>query len=123
MRTNLIEGRKAIAVIGSLILMFGSWGCSSGQDSGKTLGQGSNQNVTVEITGVPTDDTKRDKIIEDLKGLTDSDGNGFNSYSSTYSGNQMTVNLSPVKDVDAFSKKISFAKVTKVEGHTVKLEM
>jgi hypothetical protein len=74
--------------------------------------------VTVEITGVPGD-AERDEIKEALQGMTDESSHMMTYYSS---GESMNVNISPVSDVDSFSRKINFGKVTEVGGRTVKVE-
>jgi hypothetical protein len=72
----------------------------------------------VEITGVDNEDD-RDEIQETLKGMTDGSSHLMTSSSS---GKKMTVRLSPVKDVQAFSRKINFGEVTQVDGRTVRVE-
>lgn len=74
--------------------------------------------VTIEITGI-SNDADRDKIDETLKGMTDGSGHML---TSTWTGDKTTINLSPVTDVEAFSRKINFGKVTEVDGRTVKVE-
>ena len=76
------------------------------------------ETVTVEITGV-NDEDDRDEIRETLKGMTDGSSHLMTSSSS---GKKMTVRLSPVKDVQAFSRKINFGEVTQVDGRTVRVE-
>jgi hypothetical protein len=73
--------------------------------------------VTVEITGVTTD-AERERVQEALKGMADG---STHAMTYTSSGNQMTVNLSPVSDVQKFSQKINFGKVTEVKDRTVKV--
>lgn len=41
---------------------------------------------------------------------------------SSASGDKMTVELSPVEDIDAFSRKINFGEVIEVDGRTVKVK-
>ena len=74
--------------------------------------------VTIEITGSMTDD-ERDQIGEILKGMTDGTSHML---TSSWAGEKATIKLSPVFDVEAFSRKINFGKVTEVDGRTVKVE-
>ena len=92
-----------------LLGMLAAWGCRFEQDPAKT--------VTVEISGIS--DEARDAVQETLKGMTDVSGH---TMTTRWDGQSMTVNLSPVADVEAFSKKVNFGKVTAVEGRTVKVD-
>ncbi len=74
--------------------------------------------VTLEISGI-SDQADREQVQEKLKGMTD--GNSH-SMRSNYSGNQMSITLSPVTDVDAFAQKIDFGNVTDVSDRTVKVD-
>jgi hypothetical protein len=74
--------------------------------------------VTVEISGI-SDEGDREQVEETLKGMTDGSSH---SIASSWSGDKMTVNLSPVGDVQAFSRKINFGEVTEVDGRTVKVK-
>ena len=74
--------------------------------------------VMVEITGV-NDEEDRDDIRETLIGMTDGSSHMM---TSSASGEKMTVELSPVEDIDAFSRKINFGEVIEVDGRTVKVE-
>ena len=49
------------------------------------------------------------------------DGNGH-MITTTYSGKTMNITLSPVSDVDAFSKKIDFGEVTETDGRSLKVD-
>ena len=75
-------------------------------------GYGPEETVTVKIAG-SADQAQRDEILEKLKDLTDGSSH---SISSTWSGDTMTVELAPVSNIDAFSKRIAFGKVTNVDG-------
>lgn len=70
--------------------------------------------VHLEISGI-SDDADREDIHETLEGMTDGSGH---MYSSSYAGDTMYINLSPVSDVEAFSKKINFGTVTEVDAAT-----
>ena len=73
--------------------------------------------VTVEIKGINAEQD-RDQVGETLKGMTD----GSSHYmTSNFTGDTLTVKLSPVTDVQSFSRKINFGEVTSVEGRTVKV--
>lgn len=73
------------------------------------------KSVELEITG-SLEEAERKKILEQLKGMTDGSSHFL---TSSHSGTILTVTLSPVSDVDAFSKKIDFGKVERVEGRKV----
>jgi len=73
--------------------------------------------VTVEIAGISGDD--REDVRETLQGMVDGSSH---TMTSSWSGDTMTVTLSPVADVKTFSRKINFGKVTEVDGRTVKVE-
>ena len=74
--------------------------------------------VTVEITGV-NDGDERDEIQETLKEMAN--GSSHVMTSSSF-GDKMTVKLSPVGDVKAFSQEINFGEVTEVNGRTINVE-
>ena len=75
--------------------------------------------VTIKIMGI-ADDATQDAITDKLKTMTDGGGH---SMSSMKMGGVLTVELSPVKDVEAFARKIDFGKVTGVEGKTVTVQV
>ena len=77
-----------------------------------SLEQDPAETVTVEISGI-SDDADREEVQETLQGMTDG-GNYF--YTSSYSGDQMSISISPVKDVESFAKKINFGNVTNVDA-------
>lgn len=70
--------------------------------------------VHLEIKGI-TDEADREDVQKTLEGMTDGSGH---MYSSSYAGDTMSVDLSPVSDVEAFSKKINFGTVTEVDAAT-----
>ena len=78
------------------------------------------ETVTVEISGI-SDEADRESVQETLTGMTDG-SNHF--YTSSYSGDQMSISISPVSDVEAFAKKINFGNVTNVDvaSRTVTVE-
>ena len=110
MRGGQARWLGASAAVAGLWLLLGVAGCSVGPDPATT--------VKLEITGV-TSDTDRQHIKNLLKDMTDSPGT---SDIFTYStGDGMWVKLWPVRDVAAFAKKITFGKVTQIEGRTVRV--
>ena len=96
-------------VLVASLLTLSSCNISFEQDPAKT--------VTVEITGIHDDDD-RDEIQETLKGMTEGSSHMMTTSSS---GDKMTVKLSPVGEVKAFSRKINFGEVTEVDGRTIKV--
>ena len=100
----------ALPVLAIVLLAQSSCTFSFKQDPAKT--------VTVEITGV-NDASARDEIQETLKGMADGSSHVM---ATSWSGDKMTVNLSPVRDVKAMSRKINFGEVTDVDGRTIKVE-
>jgi hypothetical protein len=71
--------------------------------------------VTIEITGVPAE-ADRERIKESVKKWTDGSSHMM---TTMHSGDKLSIDLSPVTDVDAFSKKIDFGDVTKVDGRKI----
>ena len=100
----------ALPILAAVLLTLSSCNISFEQDPAKT--------VTVEITGV-NDDVDGDEIRETLKGMAEGSSHMMTSSSS---GDKLTVKLSPVGDVEAFSQKINFGKVTEVDGRTIKVD-
>lgn len=76
------------------------------------------ETVTVEVTGV-SGGVDRTKIEETLEGMTEGSNHVM---TSSWSGDEMTIKVSPVDDVEAFSQGIDFGEVTEVEGNTIKVE-
>ena len=99
-----------LSVLTAILLTQGGCNISFDQDPAKT--------VTVEITGV-NDDEDRDEIGETLTGMAEGSSH---TMTSSWSGDKMTVKLSPVGDVKAFSRKINFGEVTEVDGRTIKVD-
>lgn len=67
--------------------------------------------VTIDIKGIPNK-AEEDRILEALRQMADGSSHSISWFSS---GSELTVTLSPVSDVQAFTKKIKFGKVTKVD--------
>ena len=74
--------------------------------------------VTVEVINV-TSGKSADEILRSLKGTLDPDG--YSRVRSSYKGTTLTVDLEPVKDVEDFSKRITFGRVVSVKDRTVKI--
>lgn len=87
--------------------LLSSPGCNYGPD----------ETVTIEISGVASDQAYAD-INEQLKKLTDSSSHKI---ISRRAGLNMSVELAPVSDPEAFAKKIEFGRVTAVEGRTIRV--
>ena len=98
----------ALPILGTLLLTLTS--CDISFDPSKT--------VVVEITKI-TDKNIHDEIKETLKGMTEGSSHIMVSCSSE---DKMTVKLSPIKDLKAFSRKINFGEVTEIDGRTIKVE-
>jgi hypothetical protein len=98
------------AIVAAIVLCLAGCGISFEHDPAKT--------VTVVITGISAD-ADREEVGETLKGMTDGSSHLMTSSSS---GTTMTVKLSPVSDVEAFSRKINFGEVTEVDERTVKVD-
>ena len=111
MNVRRIMRRKAIKAAAGVLLMVVLYGCSLEQDPKLT--------VTVEITGI-SDKADYERVKESLKGMVDK--SIYHPTQSTWSGNTMTVQLYPVSNVQALSKRIDFGKVTEIQGQTVKVE-
>ena len=78
--------------------------------------------VKIEISNISSE-SDRENVQEKLGEMTDGNGHFMTTTSdSTSDSNSLTVNLSPVSDVKAFSEKIDFGEVTGVEGRTVKVK-
>jgi hypothetical protein len=102
--------KTAILLAAAMLLTLAGCGdISLEQDPAKT--------VKVEISGI-SDEADREQVSEALGGMTDGSSHSMTSFSS---GDTMTVNLSPVTDVKAFSEKVNFGEVTEVKDRTVKV--
>jgi predicted Zn finger-like uncharacterized protein len=72
--------------------------------------------VTVRVAGVG-DEYTRDAAYDKLEALI-SGGGGY-AMASSSNGDRMTVKLSPVSDVQAFSQKLDFGTVRSVQGRVI----
>jgi len=98
------------------VVALASCGCRLQHDPAKT--------VSIEISGLP-DSTEGEKLrdrIDDAqkKSKKWTDGSS-NVITWNAAGQQMTIEVTPVSDVDAFLKSIDFGEVTSVEGRKVKM--
>lgn len=80
---------------------------------------GPEETVKLEIIGV-TNDAAKQQITKQLQKMADSRNNRI-SYRQV--GDTLIVELSPVKDVERFTKKIRFGTVTSVEARQVTVEI
>ena len=76
------------------------------------------ETVTVKITGV-SEQSDRDRVKENLE---DCIQGVMHMMTSNASGSEMTVQVSPVTDVEKFVQEIKFGKVTEVQGRTIKVQ-
>jgi len=74
--------------------------------------------VTIEISPIIRE-SERQKVLAILMGIAD---NASHSMTVRVDGNTMTVILSPVKDVQAFARRITFGQVDQIEGRTVRVK-
>ena len=100
----------AIVVVGAF------WGLACG---GVSMQSNPATTVTLEITG-SLDEDDREDLQEKLKEMTDGNSHSMSTFSS---GDKMTINLSPVSDVEAFVQKLDFGEVTEVDGRTIKISL
>lgn len=77
------------------------------------------QSVTVMISGAPSDDAERERIKDALKSLMDSGPSKSTSSMSNSAERTLQMTLFPVRDVEAFAKRIDFGTVTRIDGRTV----
>ena len=98
-----------LPMLAAFLLTLGGCNLSFEQDPATT--------VTIEISGI-NDDDDCEEVQETLMGMADGSSHSMTTFRS---GDKMTINLSPVGDVRAFSRKINFGEVTEVEGRTVKV--
>ena len=102
--------RKIIEAVVAVLLASAVCGCNLGNDPKLT--------VTVVVTGIP-DKAESERIEKSLKEMV----SGSVRYSqSIWTGDTLTMQLSPVIDVREFSRKIKFGKVTGLQENTVQVE-
>ena len=100
-----IRARTIVYVAAALVTVAS--GCSFKHDPAKM--------VTIEVTGATTD-ADRDRIQDAVKQWVDGSSHMM---TTMHSGDTFSIDLSPVTDVDAFVKKITFGEVTKVDGRKI----
>ena len=76
------------------------------------------ESVTVEISGI-SEESDRERVQENLTDITQG---SMHMITSTSSGSQMTVQVSPVTDVKKFVQGIKFGKVTEMQDRTIKVQ-
>ena len=76
------------------------------------------ESVTVKISGI-SEDSDRDRVQENLADITQG---SMHMMTSTSSGSEMTVEVSPVTDVKKFVQGIKFGKVTEVQDRMIKVQ-
>jgi hypothetical protein len=100
-----VRARTIVCALSALIAAAA--GCSFKHDPAKM--------VTIEVTGVTTE-ADRERIKESVKKWVDGSSNMM---TTMHTGGSLSIDLSPVTDVDAFVKKINFGEVTKVDGRKI----
>ena len=101
--------RMIINTFVAVLLLAGACGCSMENDPKLT--------VTVVVTGIPSK-TESEQIEKTLKSMV----SGPVRYtSSSWTGDTLTMQLSPVSNVQGFSSKIKFGNVTETQGNTVRV--
>ena len=112
MSNFLLNRFRYVMVLLVAVMLLGLAGCnlSFEHDPEKT--------VTVKISGA-SEDSDRDRIQERLEELTQG---VMHMMTSSYSGGEMTVQVSPVTDVKKFVQGIDFGKVTEVKDRTIKVQ-
>jgi len=71
--------------------------------------------VIIEISPI-TRNSDREEIAEILSGMTDGSGHTMTIRTN---GDKMTVRLSPVRDIEAFARRINFGRVERIEDRTI----
>jgi hypothetical protein len=93
--------------LGLVALGLTATGCNFKHDPAKM--------VTIVITGISAD-ADIERVKETVKKWTD--GNSH-LMTTNHDGGTLSIDLSPVTDVDAFVKKINFGEVTAVDGRKI----
>ena len=95
-----------------MIMLVGLVGCSLSMEHDPA------ETVTVKITGI-SEGSDRERVKENLE---DCIQGVMHMMTSTASGSEMTVQVSPVTDVKKFVQGIEFGKVTEVQDRTIKVQ-
>jgi len=98
-----------VILLGLIALTASATGCSFKHDPATM--------VTLEITGISAD-ADIERVKEAVKKWTDG---GSHLMTTRHSGENLSIDLSPVTDVDAFVKKIDFGDVTAVDNRKISL--
>ena len=77
------------------------------------------KSVTVIVTDLENK-TEQEEVIKILETMYDKDARS-KRYKSVFDAGRLTVQMQPVTDVDAFSRRINFGTVTEVSGRTIKV--
>ena len=100
---------RVIKLVAFVLLAAVAGACSLGSDSKLT--------VTVIVTGIPSKQ-ESDRIEKSLKDLV----KGSVRYtSSSWTGDTLTMDLSPVPSAREFAGRIPFGTVTELQGNTIKI--
>jgi hypothetical protein len=75
--------------------------------------------VTVEVSGLHNS-AESEQVLSLLTTMYDGD-TPFTGVQSQFNGEQLTVRLSPVADVDRFASRINFGTVTRHAGRTIQV--
>jgi hypothetical protein len=112
MSNFLLNRCRYVMVLLVAVMLLGLAGCnlSFEHDPEKT--------VTVEISGI-SEDSDRDRVEENLTNITQG---AMHTMTASYSGGEMTVQVSPVTDVEKFVQGINFGKVTEVKDRTIRVQ-
>ena len=100
-----IHARTIVCVLAALVTATA--GCNFKHDPATM--------VTIQVTGATTD-ADRERIKDGVKKWVDGSSHMM---TTSHSGGTLSIDLSPVTDVDAFVKKIDFGEVTKVDGRKI----
>ena len=100
---------KFAKIVVAVLLVAGACGCSTENEPQLT--------VTVVVTGIPSK-AEYEQVEKTLKAMV----SGPVRYtSSSWTGETLTIQLSPVGNVREFSSKIKFGNVTETQGNTIKV--
>lgn len=100
---------RVLKVIAIFLLVAAACGCSLESDPKLT--------VTVIVTGIPSRE-ESERIEKSLKDLLKGP---VRRTSSTWTGDTLTIDLSPVPSAQELSRKINFGTVTETQGNTIKI--
>jgi hypothetical protein len=78
-----------------------------------------NKSITIVVVGIENN-TEQKETIEILETMYDKD-RGYKRLKSQFRDRLLRVEMEPVTDVAAFSRRINFGMVTEVSGRTIKV--